>query len=177
MVYDEVIENLSHFHNWSDKFSENYLDGELQKLIVEVVKRKATDKSIESLVDHYFGELINRLDRYTVENVVIVPVAGFDCDAAPPGETVTVGNLTLAFIDGIRLQETIELLENRATAFGRASELGDDKLAAYQELLAGIDGLGLMRIGDLRHVNTEDFALSVAFSDFSSLLFFGCAGG
>jgi hypothetical protein len=111
-LYTEVLEGLSQFHNWSDRFSERYLDKELQKLIANAAKEEANERTIEGCVSHFFNELVDRLDSYSAENIVIVPIAGFRSDPAPSDARVTIGNLTLMYMNDTRIRETIDVLEN-----------------------------------------------------------------
>jgi hypothetical protein len=140
-LYDEVIENVSQFHNWSDKYSEKYLDGELQKLIVSVAKEETDEVSIESCVSRYFSTLADRLDSYSAENIVIVPVAGFTGDTSSSDERIAIGNVVFMSMNDARIREAIDVLENiRAKAPKKAPEQEKNADRLYQEILDRIRG-------------------------------------
>jgi hypothetical protein len=122
-LYDEVLEDLTQFHSWSDTFSEKYLDQELQKLIADVAGEETDEKSIESCVSYYFNKLVDHLDSYSAENIAIVPIAGFRGDTTLSDERVAIGNITLMYMNGTRMRETINVLQNiRAKAPKNAAE-------------------------------------------------------
>jgi Apea-like HEPN len=122
-VYAEVIDGLLQFHNWSNKFSEKYLDDELQKLITDVVREMSERKAVEGRVTYYFDKLVDRLDDYSVENIVIMPITGFNESRVSADERVTIGDVVLVYMDDVRMRETIDELENlRAKASRKEPE-------------------------------------------------------
>lgn len=121
--YNKITEDLLQFHSWSDKFSEKHLDVELQQLVTDVVREAPERKAVESRVAYYFDKLVDRLDIYSVENIAIVPIAGFNESAVSVDEKVTIGNVELVYMNDVQIRETIEVLNNiRSNAHRKVPE-------------------------------------------------------
>ncbi len=113
--YNNLLKDLLRQGAWGEKFSESYISNHIRDVIVKTIK----DEKLDNLTA-YFEELINGLDGYSQEQVVLVPVA----NVVMVGGVLPIGYIILKRIDDKRIDE----LMGRIALVINASELsGEEK--------------------------------------------------
>jgi hypothetical protein len=84
-LFKDVARSLIEDENWSEKFSEKYVNGLLQRVLARTIRDGNSDK-----IKVYLDEIIEEFNSYSREHVVYVPLDGIkmSIDELPIGKVI-----------------------------------------------------------------------------------------
>lgn len=85
-LFEDVARTLLQDENWSEKFSEKYVDGLLQRILAKTLRDGKPDK-----IELYVDEIIDEFKSYSLEHIVYVPLVGIQMSM----EELPVGKIVL----------------------------------------------------------------------------------
>jgi hypothetical protein len=93
--YEKLLQQLLQHEGWQEKFSAEYLDKAIQRIVATLLKESETESA-----ERLFDQLVNEYETFSSEYVVYVPLAGINLHA----DSFPIGNIQLrkmadAFID------------------------------------------------------------------------------
>lgn len=118
--YEDISKRLVQKEGWGEKFSEKYVDNAIQKLLANILKDNAIEKTEE-----YFDQLIADYDNYSQEQTCYVPLAGIQMpmDAFPFGKVI-LRKMTADFADKLakKIESITMLTTNTQEQKGKAAQ-------------------------------------------------------
>ncbi len=100
--FNKINKMLESEPGWREKFSNDYLEKEIQKILGRILKDSNTDKA-----DVYLDDLITQCENYNVEYTVYLPVDGVNMLV----DRVDLGKITLTNMRGKQFEDYIKQAE------------------------------------------------------------------
>lgn len=103
-AYDKVIKSLLKNADWALRFSEEFIEGKVNAILLNLAEGMASD-DVKILV----RDLIEYLQNYSKEHVVYLPLTGVEVE----GQPVCIGNITIKEITDAELVSILGNWEER----------------------------------------------------------------
>src|SRR5436305_12505547 len=93
--YEKLLERLLQQEGWGEKFSDEYLDKAIRRILATIIKEGQTE-----IAEHLFDELLNEFCTYSQKHVIYVPLVGITlhADAFPIGNII-FRKMTSTYVD------------------------------------------------------------------------------
>lgn len=101
-TFEDVARTLLQDEGWSEKFSEKYVEGLLQKILVRTLR-----DGNSSNIEQYFDEIINEFTNYSQECVVYLPLVGIQMSM----EELPIGKVILKKMTDSRVSALMSEIE------------------------------------------------------------------
>lgn len=125
-TFEDVARTLLQDEGWSEKFSEKYVEGLLQKILARTL-RDGNPNNIEQ----YFDEIINEFTNYSQECVVYLPLAGIQMsmEELPIGKVI-LKKMTDSSVSALmsEIEQITQSLQNTPEEKAKILELEQRKI-------------------------------------------------
>lgn len=101
--HEKLLERLLQQERWQDKFSSDYLDKAMQRIIASLIKEKRA-----ALAGSLFDQLTHEYDIYSREHVVYIPLAGVNL----PTDSFPMGNIVFRKMTEIYLNDLFDRIKS-----------------------------------------------------------------
>jgi|WetSurSiteA1Bulk_404760.scaffolds.fasta_scaffold44250_1 hypothetical protein len=95
---NEVVNSLLNEEGWCEKFSKEFLNDRINKIISDLIKEGNSENAPK-----YFDEMIRDLNSYSIEQVVYTPLLGIKMSVP----CIELGNVTLKYMEEDDIAELI----------------------------------------------------------------------
>jgi len=101
-LFKDVARSLIQDENWSEKFSEKYVNGLLQRALARTIRDGNSDK-----IKVYLDEIIEEFNSYSQERVVYVPLDGIKMSM----EELPIGKVVLTRMTDLNVKTLMDEIE------------------------------------------------------------------
>jgi hypothetical protein len=129
--YKKLLERLLQQERWQEKFSADYLDKAIQRIVASLIKEKQTE-----LAGRLFDQLTNEYEIYSREHVVYVPLAGISL----PIDSFPMGKIIFRKMTGAYLIELLEQMKTITMLTLSESEVKEEHILRTKQKLEALKG-------------------------------------
>lgn len=102
LSFDEIIHDLIKHENWGEKYSEDYVEKQIQDMLVKLLQDGNPGNAFQ-----YFDALANEYDNYSQEHTVYIPILGIHMTIPQ----LALGKVVLKIMDDANFEALMQRIE------------------------------------------------------------------